>query len=195
MKVIPDARWERVLALIRENVSTQQFTTWFSRIVFVAFGEAERVVYIAVPSHYVYEYLEENYVELLSRVLHSVFGDGVKLKYRVLVDKEHGRTQVVEGDESSSPIKEPVQPHGGLAPAPEAQAPAQDLDPRLNPRQTFDNYIEGASNKLPRSVGRSIAEHPNNSKFNPMFIYGPSGCGKTHLINAIGVATKSIYPQ
>ena len=44
MKVIPDARWERVLALIRENVSTQQFTTWFSRIVFVAFGEAERVV-------------------------------------------------------------------------------------------------------------------------------------------------------
>ncbi len=195
MKVIPDARWERVLALIRENVSTQQFTTWFSRIVFIAFGEAERVVYIAVPSHYVYEYLEENYVDLLSRVLHSVFGEGVKLKYRVLVDKEHGRTQVVEGDESSSPIKEPVQPHGAPAPAPEPHAPAADLDPRLNPRQTFDNYIEGTSNKLPRSVGRSIAEHPNNSKFNPMFIYGPSGCGKTHLINAIGVATKSIYPQ
>ena len=68
MKVIPDARWERVLALIRENVSTQQFTTWFSRIVFVAFGEAERVVYIAVPSHYVYEYLEENYVEFFAMI-------------------------------------------------------------------------------------------------------------------------------
>jgi len=28
-----------------------------------------------------------------------------------------------------------------------------------------------------------------------MFIYGPSGCGKTHLINAIGVRTKELYPQ
>lgn len=28
-----------------------------------------------------------------------------------------------------------------------------------------------------------------------MFIYGPSGCGKTHLINAIGVQAKQLYPQ
>ena len=41
----------------------------------------------------------------------------------------------------------------------------------------------------------SIAEHPNTTQFNPMFIYGPSGCGKTHLINAIGVKTTQIYPQ
>ena len=32
-------------------------------------------------------------------------------------------------------------------------------------------------------------------QFNPMFIYGPSGCGKTHLINAIGMRTKQLYPQ
>jgi len=48
---------------------------------------------------------------------------------------------------------------------------------------------------LPRSVGLSIAEHPDNTKFNPMFIFGPSGCGKTHLINAIGVRAKQLYPQ
>ena len=28
-----------------------------------------------------------------------------------------------------------------------------------------------------------------------MFIYGPSGCGKTHLVNAIGLKTKQLYPQ
>ena len=28
-----------------------------------------------------------------------------------------------------------------------------------------------------------------------MFIFGPSGCGKTHLINAIGVKIKQLYPQ
>ena len=28
-----------------------------------------------------------------------------------------------------------------------------------------------------------------------MFVFGPSGCGKTHLINAIGVRIKKLYPQ
>ena len=35
-----------------------------------------------------------------------------------------------------------------------------------------------------------IAEHPNTTQFNPMFIYGPSGSGKTHLVNAIGLKAK-----
>ena len=60
---------------------------------------------------------------------------------------------------------------------------------------SFSNYIEGDSNKLPRSIGLSIAEHPNTTQFNPMFIFGPSGCGKTHLINAIGLKIKQLYPQ
>lgn len=55
--------------------------------------------------------------------------------------------------------------------------------------------MEGDSNKLPRSVGLSIAEHPNTTQFNPMFIYGPSGSGKTHLVNAIGLKAKQMYPQ
>ena len=71
----------------------------------------------------------------------------------------------------------------------------QGLNPQLNPRHTFSNFIEGDSNKLPRTVGISIAEHPGKSTFNPFFIYGPSGCGKTHLVNAIGVRCKELYPQ
>ena len=74
-------------------------------------------------------------------------------------------------------------------------APLQPLDSQLNPHHTFQNFIEGDSNKLCRSVGLSIAEHPQGSQFNPMFVFGPSGCGKTHLINAMGVRTKELYPQ
>ena len=48
---------------------------------------------------------------------------------------------------------------------------------------------------MPRSVGESLAEHPNTPQFNPFFIYGPSGSGKTHLINAIGVRTRQLYPD
>ena len=62
-------------------------------------------------------------------------------------------------------------------------------------KKTFENFIEGNSNKLARTVGLSVAEHPDESAYNPFFIYGPSGCGKTHLINAIGVRRKEIDPQ
>jgi chromosomal replication initiator protein len=74
-------------------------------------------------------------------------------------------------------------------------ATPQQLNPQLDPKKTFQNFIEGNSNKLPRTVGLSIAEHPGKTTFNPFFIFGPSGCGKTHLINAIGVRCKETYPQ
>jgi chromosomal replication initiator protein len=48
---------------------------------------------------------------------------------------------------------------------------------------------------MTRSIGCSIAEHPFNAQFNPFFIYGPSGCGKTHLVNAIGLMIKKLYPE
>ena len=66
---------------------------------------------------------------------------------------------------------------------------------QLDPKNIFENFIEGASNKMARTMGLSIAEHPDESSYNPFFIYGPSGCGKTHLINAIGVRYKEMCPE
>ena len=71
----------------------------------------------------------------------------------------------------------------------------QQIDSQLNPHLTFNNYLEGSSNKLTRSIGLSISEHPQMTSFNPFFVFGPSGCGKTHLINAMGVETKRMYPE
>lgn len=68
-------------------------------------------------------------------------------------------------------------------------------NPQLDPKKTFQNYIEGDSNKLARMVGLSIAERTGEITFNPLFVYGPSGCGKTHLINAIGLRYKEENPQ
>ena len=141
----------------------------------------------------VYEYLEENYVDLLIKVLHRTFCEGIRLNYRVVTDKEHKLSQDIESDPAD--IEQKPRTRANQSPTPLDAAQPQQIDPQLNPHLSFANYIEGASNKLPRSVGQSIAEHPNTTQFNPMFIYGPSGCGKTHLVNAIGLRTKQLYPQ
>ena len=194
MKVSPNAPWDGALALIRENVSEQQYNTWFKPIAFESFNEQTKTVLVQVPSPFVYEYLEENYVDLLGKVLRRCFGESVKLAYRVVTDREHRITQVLEGDPTENASEQPKR-RANQSPSVLDAAQPQKLDPQLNPRQTFSNFIEGDSNKLPRSVGMSIAEHPQNTQFNPMFIYGPSGCGKTHLVNAVGNRIAQLYPQ
>jgi len=196
MKISPNACWDKALTLISGNVTQQQFNTWFKPIVFESFDETTKTILVQVPSPFVYEYLEENFLDLLSKVLRHEFGEGVRLTYRVITDKEHKLSQDIEADTSSaSTIARQTRTKANESPTVLDAAQPQELDPQLNPSQTFGNFIEGASNKLPRSVGLSIAEHPDNTKFNPMFIFGPSGCGKTHLINAIGVRAKQLYPQ
>jgi chromosomal replication initiator protein len=68
-------------------------------------------------------------------------------------------------------------------------------NPKLDREKTFQSFIESESNKLARMAGLSIAEHPEESTFNPLYVYGPSGCGKSHLINAIGMRYKENNPQ
>lgn len=196
MNVSPNEAWDRTLTLIRENVSEQQYNTWFKPIVYESFEESTRTLLVQVPSPFVYEYLEENYIDLLSKVLRRTFCDQIRLKYRIVTDQEHHLTQDVEAEQTDLSVKTQVaKTRVNESPTALDAAQPQQLDPNLNPHQTFNNYIEGDSNKLPRSVGLSIAEHPRKTQFNPMFVYGPSGCGKTHLINAIGMRTKQLYAQ
>lgn len=187
------ALWNNALSLIKSNVTEQQYETWFKPIVVESFNETSRELLVRVSSSFVYEYLDENFADLLRKVLDRVCGQGVRLMYRVVMDQAHGLTQVMEGEGEA--IEEKPSTRANQSPTKLDAAPRQDIDSQLDRHKTFDNFIEGDSNKLPRSIGLSIAEHPNKMQFNPMFIYGPSGCGKTHLINAIGMHVKKLYPE
>ena len=189
----PKVLWDNCLSLIKENVTEQQFRTWFAPIAFEHYDEDSRTLLVQVPSMYVYEYLEQYYVALLSKVLCRCFGTNVQLNYRVVADKKHHVTVDVEGSEAVN--IEPVPATQGNKSPQLLDAVPHDINPQLDLHKTFQSFIEGDSNKLPRTVGMSIAEHPGKSTFNPFFVFGPSGCGKTHLINAIGVRCKEMYPR
>lgn len=196
MLASPKALWDNSLLLIKNSVTEQQYNTWFKPIVFESYKPSTKTLLVQVPSPFVYEYLEQNFVDLLSKVLHRNFGEGIRLTYRVVTDKEHKLSQDIEADPDDADMaKQTRECAQQMAAQPAAPQQQEDIDTQLDPKLTFNNYMEGDSNKLPRSVGLSIAEHPNTTQFNPMFIYGPSGSGKTHLVNAIGLKAKQMYPQ
>lgn len=61
---------------------------------------------------------------------------------------------------------------------------------RINPDNTFDNFVVGKSNSYAQAVclgtAESMAQDLDCKKsYNPIFIYGGSGMGKTHLMHAV----------
>lgn len=190
----PSEQWQRCLELIRSRLNQQQFVTWFEPIRFKAYDFETKEVAIYVPSQFFYEYLEENYRQLIYLALYHVFGRDTRLVYQVAVIE----SQVVrEEGTGTALLREPTSTRA-LNRAPgvmQAVVPVSDFESYLNLEQTFDNFIEGESNRLPRSVGQSVADNPAQKTFNPLFVFGPSGCGKTHLVNAIGVRLRQKHPE
>ena len=68
MLASPKALWDNSLLFIKDNVSEQQYNTWFRPIVFESYKPSTKTLLVQVPSPFVYEYLEQNYVGLLRQL-------------------------------------------------------------------------------------------------------------------------------
>lgn len=68
------------------------------------------------------------------------------------------------------------------------------LESKINPEFTFENFVEGGSNKEAYAACLTCC-FPNKRRINPVMIYGNSGLGKTHLLHAIGNYLAENYPE
>ena len=196
--------WNNCLNVIKDNVPSISFRTWFEPIVPLKLDDD--VLTIQVPSPFFYEYLEEQYIDILRKVIKKELGPEAKLEYNVVMQnnsysnskpytvkfpaknsKEIKNTPVsVPLDNTENTIKNPFVIPG---------LKKLDIDPRLNPENSFDNFIEGECNRLARSAGYAVSKNPGGTAFNPLLIYGDSGLGKTHLAQAIGIEVKELFPE
>lgn len=193
MTQTPQNMWIRCQEIFHSNVNEQQYATWFKPMNFKSYDAEKKELLVYIPSQFFYEYLEAHFRRLIHLTINRVYGEEVSLTYEVEVVKD---TQIEIPTEEET-IKEvhsqiPANQSPTLA---QAVGRAADLDSQLNPNLNFKNFIEGASNKLPRSIGESIARNPNQQAFNPLFIYGHTGVGKTHLVNAIGTRIKELHTE
>ncbi len=188
--------WNNCLQIVRDNIHPQSFRTWFEPIKAVKL--LGNVLTIAVPSHFFREFLEEHYIDLISKALKRELGKDAKLEYNVKVVSNEAAVPIPQ--QPSVEIKNksvPFPNQAGHIANPFVIPGLQQLhiDPQLNPNYSFDNFIEGECNRLARSAGLTISSNPGKSAFNPLFLYGGSGLGKTHLAQAIGISIKQQFPD
>lgn len=157
--------WEKILKLVKENVNSNSFATWFKPI--KPFKLENHTLTIQVPSQFFYEWLEQHYSKVINRAVNQILGPEYKLVYSVIMDST---TQAVQLPSLKKPA--PIKSSNG-----------QD---NLSDRFTFDSFVEGDCNKFAKAASLAVSKAPGKTTFNPLVVYGGVGLGKTHLIQAIG---------
>jgi chromosomal replication initiator protein len=186
------AVWNECLRVIEQHVNEQSFSTWFRPINPVKLEGTNLT--IQVPSQFFFEWLEDNYVQVLKLAIKTTLGQGGKLEYAVVVDKGNSSNQpyVVSYPQGNSGSKKPIPEENHKTPFEMQSLNAEALtNSNLNPSYTFTTYIEGDCNRLARSAGFAVATKPGITSFNPLMVYGGVGLGKTHLVQAIGNEIKN----
>ena len=79
----PNSAWNSCLSKIKDNVGDQGFETWFKPI--KPLRLEKKILTIQVPSQFFYEYLEEQYIDILRKVIKKELGSDAKLEYNVVM--------------------------------------------------------------------------------------------------------------
>ena len=202
--------WERCLQFMRDNLNATEdnddlkkleksFDLLFEKVAPISL--VNHNLTLLVPSDFYKEYIEDNYLSLLSAALRKYIGKGVKLWYSVMENKPVGQqkpvVQNMKGNSIPAPKVQEATPKAKnlvnpfIAPGIKKVT----IEPNLNAHLSFDNFIERESNKFASTVAKSIAKRPGATAFNPLFVHGGVGVGKTHLAHAIGLEVKNLYPE
>ncbi len=196
--------WQNCLEIIKDNVSTQSFKTWFEPIKPIKLSSS--VLTIQVPSQFFYEWLEEHYITLLKKTIKKELGNEGRLEYSIIMENSYNNTSkpftVKIPTTSKKELKNPSQnmpidlnQNSIRNPFIIPGLKKVNVESQLNANYSFDNLVEGDCNRLARSAGFAVSEKPGGTAFNPLLIYGGVGLGKTHLSHAIGIQIKNMYPS
>ncbi len=168
--------WQACLDEVEANATSREFQTWFKPIKPKAISE--NTLTIIVPNEFFYEYIEQHYADVLKDILQRSIGPNAKLKYAIRQTNKPSTDQQRAPKQQSEQLKSPFVVPG---------IKKQKIEHQLSKKYTFENFVEGACNRLAFQAGKSITHAViGQTAFNPLVIYGDVGLGKTHLVHAIG---------
>lgn len=185
--------WQDCLDLIKAEIGDEMFNNWFSSTRFVDFSRNELT--LLVPSQYISQQYDSRFEDIFFSSIEKVFGMETQVfyQYDIIQGEQDTRVQLpstVTGINKGGRTEGEIHPSGTGGAEEE-----EEFDDRLSSSYTFDNYCVSSSNRYVWTIGKAIADHPEDNSFNPLFLYGNVGVGKTHLMQAIGRGYKQKCPH
>ena len=187
-KDVSEDLWNRCLNRLEDELPAQQFSMWIRPLQVVASADGAGLVLFA-PNRFIVDWVRDKYLDRIGEVLGELEEGPVPL-----LDVKVGASR-----QTPSPQQVAARP-AVQVPAPN---PGRDQDgggavqhrSNLRSALSFDNFVEGKSNRMAAAAAMQVAENPGTHGYNPLLLYGGVGLGKTHLMHAVGNAMMKRNPN
>ncbi|MCW2476514.1 MULTISPECIES: chromosomal replication initiator protein DnaA [unclassified Symbiopectobacterium] len=174
--------WQQCLARLQDELPATEFSMWIRPL------QAElndNTLALYAPNRFVLDWVRDKYLNNINGLLNDFCG----------MDAPLLRFEVGSKPLAAVAVSQPASPQAAVQPVRQAPVrPSWDTPTtqtehtyrsNVNPKHSFDNFVEGKSNQLARAAARQVADNPGGA-YNPLFLYGGTGLGKTHLLHAVG---------
>ncbi|MCA0458869.1 MAG: chromosomal replication initiator protein DnaA [Chloroflexi bacterium] len=188
----PQDAWNSAFSQLEIQLDRASFETWLRGAVFLGCTE-DGIYRVGVANTYARDMLQHRLYREIRRVLGDVLGERVELCFEV------NKVDPVATADDELPLFRLLNRQPELPPAQVSTPLYQQVsrpqrpdlpESELNPRYTFDRFVNNQSNRMTYEAAMAVAEHPS-TQYNPFFVYGGVGLGKTHLLQSIAHVCRS----
>lgn len=192
--------WSDCLNTIKHELEAEQFNMWLKPLGSYFDGET---LHLYAANKFVLGWVRDEYFILITKTLKQLYGADAPLlsisdskppvaqNEEVAIEERQEKTKSAKKEKLAPPkliISDNINSSNKELMSFNQNLPVPNLEnhnSNVNPKYTFDNFVEGKSNQLARAAATQVAQNPGVT-YNPLFLYGGTGLGKTHLIHAIG---------
>jgi chromosomal replication initiator protein len=187
-------QWARLRDILRAEFGEANFRNWVAPLSLIGHEDGE--VRLAAPSRFHRDWVRTHYADRI-RVLWlrdypelqaiEVVVEKLAAPGAVDVPRSESLPEDMPAPRRTAPLSGGGDPLGAAQAAVQTQRspdPFEVFSGALDPRLTFDTFVQGKSNELALAAARRVADS-SSVTFNPLFLYGGVGLGKTHLMHAV----------
>ena len=172
--------WEKLTEKLSHSISESHMDMYIRQITPVKVEND--VIYCTVPSAKLCSDIQQKYFSLISALLNDITNNS-NMRLELKVENQNILEVPKENYKENSLFNnEEDKTKDGI------------FESNINPKQRFETFVVGNSNRFATAAAQAVANNPGNV-YNPLFIYGNSGLGKTHLMYAIGNAILETRPN
>ena len=171
--------WQFITSGLRRDFGAHVYGQWIRSLELGDFCPLTGTLELMSPSDFSANWVSDHYAERITLAWKSANQHVKNIKLRA---KPGGpRSEKLMSDREANVKKL----------ASEAKRPAK---AHLDPSMTFENFVEGQTNRLALSAAKRVAATAK-PLFNPLYLQAATGQGKTHLMHAIGHEYAKVNPD
>lgn len=203
--------WNRVKKRLRAELGDDVFSSWFARVDLEE--HAEGTVRLSVPTRFLKQWIQSHYNERLMGLWKGECENvhKIELTVRGAVRPRQVSAPVKAGipvpqrpkiaaveprldgfSDNSNPVAAAQAATAALGRGESVSEGGRDIlqGAALDPKYTFETFVEGESNGLALAAARQVASG-GAVTFNPLYLHASVGLGKTHLMQAVAAKVRA----